>query len=376
MHMVLNEKTSTVAELSRQLGVIQKNEMLIKMLNGINLFIIILNEQREILFMNKEICSALGVDNLEVLGMRPGELLKCRNSEISEKGCGHAKACNLCNAKNLVVEVINTHEVSEGQVTIVSIIEGLEVSSTFHERVTEVDFEGEKFYMVAFLDKSADVERNNIERIFFHDILNSASSLYNAIRLLKMGNKKFSEDEDIIMVEGYIKNIIEEIEYQRSVSSAEHNQLKINLEKFDLGELIEKVLSILNKDERFSEIKVENTIFCGKYFIISDRVLLRRIIMNMIKNAMEANENQSVIKIHLEESDNEYSIGFFNREVIPLSVQVEIFGKGVSTKGKGRGFGTYGSKLLLNKYLRSDLKFDSKENIGTEFTILIPKENL
>ena len=114
--------------------------------------------------------------------------------------------------------------------------------------------------MVAFLDKSPDVERNNIQRVFYHDILNLASSLYNAIRLLKMENNKFSEDEDILMVEGYIKNIIEEIEYQRSVDSAEHNKLSINLEKFDLGLLIENVIFLLVKDERFVKIKVENKV--------------------------------------------------------------------------------------------------------------------
>jgi len=58
-----------------------------------------------------------------------------------------------------------------------------------------------------------------------------------------------------------------------------------------------------------------------------------------------------------------------------MTTQAKLFGKGTSTKGKGRGFGTYGSKLLLNKYLNGDLNFYSKEYIGTEFTILLPKEN-
>ena len=134
MSLILDEITSSIEELEKQFEIIKNNELLIKMLNGINIFIIILNKQREILFMNKEICISLDVDNSKVLGLRPGELLKCRNSVSSGKGCGYATACALCNAKNLFVEAMNTHENSEGQVTIISVIEGLELSSTLDGR--------------------------------------------------------------------------------------------------------------------------------------------------------------------------------------------------------------------------------------------------
>jgi sensor histidine kinase regulating citrate/malate metabolism len=51
------------------------------------------------------------------------------------------------------------------------------------------------------------------------------------------------------------------------------------------------------------------------------------------------------------------------------AVQLQIFKRSFSTKGKGRGLGTYSIKLLTENYLDGNAGFESREDIGTIFRV-------
>jgi sensor histidine kinase regulating citrate/malate metabolism len=61
-----------------------------------------------------------------------------------------------------------------------------------------------------------------------------------------------------------------------------------------------------------------------------------------------------------------------NSLLIPHDVQLQIFQKSFSTKGKGRGLGTFSIKLLTERYLGGTVHFVSSEETGTVFTIEFP----
>lgn len=347
--------------------------MLVSILNGLNIYVIILNKNRQILFVNEVFQEALNIKIEDVLGLRPGDMLKCKFANKSGHGCGTSSECSLCLAKNLVVDTIHTGKNSEGQVSILSIINGLEMTSTFYEKVTNINLGSDNFYMVAFVDKSSEMERDNLEHIFYHDILNSASSLYNIIRLLKMENDKYNNDLEIEMIEGYIQNIIDDIEYHRSISSAENNNLTISSEEVDVNDLVMKVANMLKKDGRFHHIEVDINLALVNKNIKTDRLILKRIFINLLKNAMEVNNN-SIIRIRTEETIEYIHIIFQNDEIIPSEHQRNIFLKRYSSKSVNRGYGLYGSKLLLMKYLNGNIEFKSNEENGTEFIVSLPKE--
>jgi PAS domain-containing protein len=65
--------------------------------------ICILNEERQIVFANQALCRAFGYDSLEeVLGLRPGEALRCLNSLQGPDGCGTARFCRNCGAAKAI----------------------------------------------------------------------------------------------------------------------------------------------------------------------------------------------------------------------------------------------------------------------------------
>jgi len=58
---------------------------------------------------------------------------------------------------------------------------------------------------------------------------------------------------------------------------------------------------------------------------------------------------------------------------MPLEVQRQLFTRSFSTKGTGRGLGTYSIKLITEKYLQGTVSFVSNEEQGTVFTVRYPR---
>ena len=60
--------------------------------------------------------------------------------------------------------------------------------------------------------------------------------------------------------------------------------------------------------------------------------------------------------------------------VIPPDDQLQIFQRSFSTKGRGRGLGTYSIRLLGEAYLGGAVSFTSTQRTGTTFRIELPLE--
>jgi sensor histidine kinase regulating citrate/malate metabolism len=61
-----------------------------------------------------------------------------------------------------------------------------------------------------------------------------------------------------------------------------------------------------------------------------------------------------------------------NPAVMPRDVQLQMFQRSFSTKGSGRGLGTYSIKLLTERYLRGSVRFESRRDYGTTFYVRYP----
>ena len=61
-----------------------------------------------------------------------------------------------------------------------------------------------------------------------------------------------------------------------------------------------------------------------------------------------------------------------NKSVIPEEAKRRVFQRSFSTKGAGRGVGTYGMKLLGERFLGGSVNFSSREGEGTIFRLSLP----
>ncbi len=76
-------------------------------------FVMLLNEQRQIVFGNRALRDfAEQGTRRPLLGLRPGELFDCRQAAVAPAGCGTGQACRTCGAVNAILGALAGHSVT------------------------------------------------------------------------------------------------------------------------------------------------------------------------------------------------------------------------------------------------------------------------
>ncbi len=76
---------------------------------------------------------------------------------------------------------------------------------------------------------------------------------------------------------------------------------------------------------------------------------------------------------HSEATEDHVDFWVHNDGVMPRDVQLQVFQRSFSTKGPGRGLGTYSIKLLTERYLHGRASFTSTPETGTTFSVTYPR---
>jgi sensor histidine kinase regulating citrate/malate metabolism len=109
--------------------------------------------------------------------------------------------------------------------------------------------------------------------------------------------------------------------------------------------------------------------------IFTDTNLLIRSLGNLVKNALEASDNNQEVLIFSTLEMKKISFNVKSQNIIPERIQLQLFQRYFSTKGKkGRGIGLYSVKLIVEQYLNGAVNFISDDKSRTIFTIQLPKE--
>jgi signal transduction histidine kinase len=104
----------------------------------------------------------------------------------------------------------------------------------------------------------------------------------------------------------------------------------------------------------------------------TDARLLGRVLGNLVKNALEAAGVGATVTLGCDQGPDGLLFSVHNPECMPPEVQLQIFNRSFTTKGAGRGLGTYSVKLLAEKCLRGRVHFTSLPEQGTTFFVLLP----
>lgn len=364
------ERVSSVT-LSKQYEMFLGDEMLKDILDTVPDFTVILNSCRQIVFANKPLLDFLGnIEMITIIGKRPGELLNCSHS-TGKNGCGTDEFCRVCGAvRAILTSQSNLKDVQE--CTIVTV----DGEKTFNFRVWATPYErgGDLFTIFSLRDISDEKFRAALEHIFFHDLVNTTSGIYGLLTMVSGDTEQF-EKYSTVMIK-MAEQMLEEIGAQRDLLMAENNEIIAQPELINSMDIVNDVIN-LYKNHMVTEGK--NISVANKSIGIdfrSDPRLIRRVIGNMTKNALEASRKGDVVTLGCEYYNHNQCIRFFvnNHVYINRDVQLNLFKRSFSTKGSGRGWGTYSMKLLTEKYLHGSISFVSSPESGTTFYADYPIE--
>jgi signal transduction histidine kinase len=356
--------------LQHEVGKVSHSELITTLLNAMPDFLLVLNECRQIVVVNQRLLKAFNVTNPEMLlGLRPGEAMGCIHFSDGPDGCGTAKNCAVCGA---VLAILASQESGLPQKRECQLMLGKDCSALdLDVLATPITIEGERFTVLALRDISSEKRRYVMERVFFHDILNSAGGIRGLASLLQEGASPASEEEYKTWMVDLSDNLIEEIKHQRRLLQAEQGQYIPTFEPVDLMELLRDVQRLYENHDRTPgrKLELEEVTNC---VLMTDRPLLRRIIGNMVLNALEASNRGDAISIWAHCAADHVQINVTNPGEMPLEVQLSLFKRSFSTKEKqGRGLGTYSMKLFGERYLRGIISFRSTSGMTT-FSIELP----
>ena len=328
--------------------------------------IIVLNAKRQAIFVNKSLLTLLGKeDDLSLLGLRPGELFDCAHAENDSGGCGTSNFCKVCGAVKSILATQKYKVEHESKCEILT-----KSGLAYNLKVWTFPFGDNILFIIRNIEN--EVYRVTLEHIFFHDLANIGSGLYGLLDMIKGNCETFMKYEKLLT--GLAKEMLEEISSQRDLLLMEQDALCIRVETVNNIEMIKSVADMLSTHQvaRDKNIVVDEK--SESIDIKTDIQLLKRVIINMTKNALEASDEGDSVSLKTVSQKDKVIFEVHNDSFIPEETQLKIFNRSFSTKGRGRGLGTYSMKLLSENYLQGKAYFTSDAQKGTSFFVEYPIE--
>ena len=245
----------------------------------------------------------------------------------------------------------------------------------------------ESFVVFVLQDISDAKRRHALERVFLHDLANTLTGLlgWGEILRVETGDKNADNIVSLSQI------LTQEVQAQQLLSRAERGALKLKPEKRTVAETFEALETVF----RHHPVAAGKGLAFdgrGEVGIYTDHRLLVRILVNMLKNALEATQEGGDVAVtfQLEGERGEgdggegdrgeggvYGGVFMvrNKGVMTEATQRQIFTRSFSTKAEpGRGLGTYSMRLFGEEYLGGKVEFESSLEEGTLFRCHLPHD--
>jgi signal transduction histidine kinase len=245
---------------------------------------------------------------------------------------------------------------------------------TFDIRIhsTYVKVSGEGFIICSLFDISNEKRRGVMERIFFHDMMNTINGISGIAHVLPMIEPE-KQVNYFSFLNRLTQSLVDDMLSHRLLTMAEKNEYNVAQHQISSLDFVReevekyrKIASLEAKEVRITDDSENND-------LITDKVLLACVLGNMIKNALEAEPSGALIKVSVLMNDSEFlTISVKNDSVINETDRLKVFKRSFSTKSDKRGLGTYAMKLFTEKYLNGTVSFESREGKGTTFTVQLP----
>ncbi len=346
------------------------DEMLIKVMDAFPLMACILDENRHIVSANNLMVDVWGEGNIDViLGTRPGEMVGCRHAWDNELGCGTSTSCRFCGAVAAILAAQSGQTVTQ-ECRIMTPVD--QEPLDLRIKASPFRYRGMSFTFFALENIAHEKRREILERTFFHDVLNTAGNIQGVADLAVESETLEDMRELASLSRSLGEQIVNEIQSQRDLLMAENKALNVVIEDVELEPFLASVVRTYRHTDFALDKKIVMDVSVDHHTIATGAALLNRALGNLLKNALEASVPGDRVTIGCSHEEPVTHFWVQNPQVMTEEVQHQIFQRSFSTKGAGRGIGTYSIKLMVENYLQGTVSFTSTEGEGTIFSLSIP----
>lgn len=353
-------------EIVRQVEAARRSPVVTALLEAADGAVLVLNAERQIVAANDR--GALAGPPEVVVGLRPGEALGCLNA-IAAGDCGVTPACRQCGALGAILRCHGEARSIESECLLRTELPGA-TGLELNVRATPLEIEGHRLTAVSLRDVSAEKRRDALEQLFLHDVLNTVAGVRGwAARLRRDAAQAATAAARIDHLTARLER---EIRDHRALVLAERGELVPEPAPVRVADVLADLGAIFSSHAAARERRLALAPAPAELALDTDVSILLRVLANMVVNALEATAPGGEVRVAAGESEGGVRFQVHNAGRIPPAVQAWIFQRSFSTKAaRGRGLGTYGMKLLGERYLGGAVSFTSGEE-GTTFTIRLP----
>lgn len=214
-------------------------------------------------------------------------------------------------------------------------------------------------------------------RVLTHEIMNSVTpvvSLTTAVKMImeeepgkfkdlsSLGNAEALDIyKSINAIESRGKGLLKFVNAYRDYTKVP----ELELEQVDLVAQINEVLQVLKEPLRLVEVSFEHK--ANEVFHTLDSKLIDQVLINLIKNALEAMEDLEKASIEIQLKEGPMITIRDHGPGIPKEIRDEIFVPFFTTKKEGNGIGLSLSKQIMKAH-KGDISVESDSD-GTTFTL-------
>lgn len=337
-HFASPERASA-EQIKEQSARLRRDAAFINTLSTVPQGAVVLNEQRQVLFANRVLLDAFCVETEEeALGLRPGEAFHCAHAVTAPSGCGTAVSCRYCGAMTALNEAF-AGKVATHAVSLTTEQTHRHQSAEFELTVVPLSHEGQRVFLCFVRDTSDRLRRESYERVFYHDILNLAGLVSSyAAYILDNSIGEAETGEILRRISAISEALVEEINHQRVITAADVHQLHVNPVSTDVGAVLAKTAGFFCSQSQYKGKEIKLNCKTDKHIIVTDPLILRRVVSNMIKNALEASVPGDVITLDCRRDGIFTVVSVHNPLVMPEEIRTAFSRGRFPPKAKGAGW--------------------------------------
>jgi signal transduction histidine kinase len=330
----------------------------------------ILNGERQVVAVNQAGLDLIGEGAGEALGLRPGEALGCTRAADGPDGCGTGAGCASCGAA-LAIVVADHRDRAEERDCAITVKRGdRRIDLDLRVRAAPLDLDGERFTLLSISDISADRRRQALEQSFAGDVHQRMAALRSAAASLAEGA---ATPEAIARVRALVQQLDRSMQVARAIAAGIGGQVEPSPRLVVIADELAQLAEIVDRSQAIRGRRLEILPCPPGEVMMVDSVLLQHVLVAMTLNALEASRAGGRVRVDVDPGQALVTFQVWNAGAIPAAATHRIFQRHYTTKGPGRGNGTWSMKVVGEELLRGEVGFRTSEAGGTTFWLTLPR---
>ncbi len=224
-------------------------------------------------------------------------------------------------------------------------------------------------------------EKYNLLKLVNHDIRSPFNRLFALLQLFEMDNSEISPSQNEYVELMYLSILsgLEMIQNLRDMREIDAGNINIDKEECNLTNMIQSAIKSFYKQVEIKKINIITDFHSEKAIINSDEYFVKRVIENVLSNAIKFSKEGKKIIIQLRSIDTGFSIEIQDFGCgIKLEEEHLLFQKyaklsSIASGGEGSlGLGLHNTTYFLNK-LNGSISLVRKMEIGSSFILKFNK---